>query len=193
MKEEFIEYYTAHVKRDGSAELLTYLQKSDFFTAPASTRFHGSYEGGLVEHSINVYKRLVELNQAAGGLYSDESVAICGLLHDLCKIGFYSVEMRNRKNEQGQWEKYPYYVVSDQLPYGHGEKSQYIVASFMKLSREESFAIRWHMGGFDASVRGGSAESVSLAFDMYKLALFTHIADMMASHMDESKKDEETA
>lgn len=188
MKDKFIAYYSNNITREGSEELLEYLEKSDFFTAPASTRFHGAYEGGLVEHSVNVYERLVRLNEAEGGKYPAETVAICGLLHDLCKVGFYSVEMRNRKNAQGQWEQYPFYIVEDKLPFGHGEKSQYIIASFIKLTREESMAIRWHMGGYDKTVTGGDVATISSAFDMFPLAVITHTADLMATYIDESKR-----
>lgn len=192
MKDKFIEYYNTRIQRAGSKELLDYLMKSDFFTAPASTRHHGAHEGGLVEHSVHVFERLRILcdfeseGNTSFAMPNPETIAICGLLHDLCKINFYTVEMRNRKNENGQWEKYPAYVVNDQLPYGHGEKSQYIIAGFMKLTREESIAIRWHMGGFDKAVAGGDP-SLSGAFSKYPLALLTHMADMMATYLDENE------
>ena len=144
MKDRFIELYQKLITRPGADKLLAWLETTDFFEAPASTRFHLSRPGGLVEHSVHVYERLRALFIAekeradlCAGITSqeEETIAICGLLHDVCKANFYTVEMRNRKNEQGQWEKYPFYVVNDQLPYGHGEKSVYIISSFMKLSR----------------------------------------------------------
>lgn len=104
----------------------------------------------------------------------------------LCKANFYTVEMRNRKNEQGQWEKYPYYVVDDQLPYGHGEKSVYIISGFMKLTREEAMAIRWHMGFSDTDFKGGGF-SVGNAFGKFPLAVLTHIADLQATYLDEAE------
>ena len=116
-------------------------------------------------------------------------MAVCGLLHDICKADFYAVEMRNRKNGQGQWEKYPFYVVNDQLPYGHGEKSVYIISGFMRLSREEAMAIRWHMGGFDEAVKGGSY-ALTGAYGEYPLALLTHLADMQATYLDETKEEQ---
>lgn len=194
MKDQFIEIYNARIQREGADKLLAWLETTDFFVAPASTRFHLSREGGLVEHSIHVYDRLRELllneKQRNGHLptltdQEEETIAICGLLHDICKVNFYTVEMRNRKNDKGQWEKYPFYVVDDQLPYGHGEKSAYIVSSFMRLSREESMAIRWHMGFSDNDFKAGGY-SVGNAFDKFPLAVMTHIADLMASHLDES-------
>ena len=134
-KDEFIKIYTENIKRPGADKLLEYLKSnsSDFFTAPSSTRFHGAYEGGLVEHSINVYHCLVDYlsRNRAKELYqmdySPESVAIVSLLHDLCKINFYVVDYRNAKNDKGVWEKVPYYRIEDTMPYGHGEKSVYII------------------------------------------------------------------
>ena len=194
MKERFMEIYKDYINRSGADALLTWLEKSDFFESPASTRFHLAEPGGLVKHSIHVYERLRELlineitrNTDGPVILSDEDeekIAICGLLHDVCKANFYTVEMRNRKNEQGQWEKYPFYAINDQLPYGHGEKSVYIISGFMRLTREEAMAIRWHMGGFDDSVKGGSF-ALSAAFEKFPLALFLHIADMQATYIDE--------
>ncbi len=191
MKEKFLEIYRENITRPGAEEFLKWLESTDFFTAPASTRFHLSRPGGLVEHSIHVYERLLKLCDTENGekflsakLPDDETIAICGLLHDICKANFYGVEMRNRKNEQGQWEKYPFYVVNDQLPYGHGEKSVYIISSFMKLSREEAMAIRWHMGFSDNEFKAGGY-SVGNAFEKFPLALLTHIADIQATYLDE--------
>lgn len=177
-KEKFIEIYNRNIKREGADKLLAWLESSDFFTAPASTRFHGAYEGGLCEHSINVFERLKCENL--------ETRAISALLHDVCKANFYTVAMRNAKNEQGVWEKVPYYAVDDKLPYGHGEKSVYIISGFMKLAREEAMAIRWHMGGFDDSVRGGSY-ALSGAFEQYPLAVMLHVADLEATYLDEKR------
>ena len=122
-KEEFIQIYKENIKREGSAELLEWLQKTDFFTAPASTKFHGACEQGLVMHSISVFKTLVE-KHFEPETDNMESFAICALLHDLCKAEFYKVSSRNVKNEEtGKWDKVPYYAIEDKFPYGHGEKS----------------------------------------------------------------------
>lgn len=192
-QDEFEKIFTAAIKRDGSQRLLDWIRSTDFFTAPASTRFHGSYPCGLVQHSLNVYYRLLHLYKSEYGenLTEDqqETIAIVALLHDICKANFYDVEMRNRKNEQGQCEKYPVYIVNDQLPYGHGEKSVYIVSGFMRLSREEAMAIRWHMGFSDNDFRGGG-QSVGNAFGMHPLAVLVHNADLQATYLDE-KEDEE--
>lgn len=190
--ERFIELYQANIKRKGSDELLEYLKKSDFFTAPASTRFHLACEGGLVEHSVNVYLRLkslldLEYGEKRPEIYSDETVAICGLLHDVCKIGVYAVSYRNVK-ENGIWKEVPFYTTDEQLPYGHGEKSVYIINGFLRLTREEALAINWHMGSFDDRVRGGS-HSIAKAYADYPIAVLTHLADLSATYLDEHRND----
>ena len=151
-KEKFIQIFQSTVRREGADALLDYIiEKTDFFTAPASTRFHGAYEGGLLEHSLNVYECLCDFVKKGrfatkyGFTYSEESLAIAALLHDICKTNFYKTEMRNVK-KNGVWESVPYYTIEDNLPYGHGEKSVYIISGFMKLTRDEAFAIRYHMG-----------------------------------------------
>lgn len=188
IKEEFLHAFRG-IRREGSAALLEWLEGTDFFTAPASTRFHGAYEGGLAEHSVHVYRRLNRLLDAEYGdacPYSTETAAICGLLHDVCKVEYYTVSTRNVKNEKtGQWEKQPFYTVNDRLPYGHGEKSVYILSGFMKLTREEAMAVRWHMGGFDEAVKGG-ARCLPEVFGRYPLALLLHLADMQAACLDEA-------
>ena len=151
---EFVEIYNKNITRPGADRLLNWLETTDFFTAPASTRFHGACECGLVMHSINVYNAMMQHFYTEGE--NAESYAICGLLHDLCKANFYKVSTRNVKNDAtGQWEKVPFYQVADQLPYGHGEKSVYLIEHFMRLKTAEAIAIRWHMGGFDDAARGG--------------------------------------
>ncbi len=194
MKDRFIEIFNDNIKREGADELLSWLEKSDFFRAPASTRYHLAEPEGLVKHSVHVYERLrdlysYELARVTGGpvILSDEDeekIAICGLLHDICKVNFYAVEMRNRKNDKGQWEKYPFYVINDTLPYGHGEKSVYIISGFMRLTREEAMAIRWHMGGWQE----GDARNAGNAFEKFPLSVLTHIADLEATYLDEVEK-----
>lgn len=141
-KERFKEIFISQVTRPGAADLLAWLGTTDFFEAPASTRFHGAYPGGLVEHSLNVYYAL--LGQSTIREYGGESVAVVALLHDVCKTGYY------RRERDGK------YSVKDQLPMGHGEKSVYLVMKFMDLTDEEALAIRWHMGAYDDAFRGGS-------------------------------------
>ncbi len=189
-KEKFIEIYKKYIKREGSIELLEYLKKTDFFVAPASTQFHSAYEGGLCEHSINVYNRFLNSvrNEYGEEYLTDEkmeTIAICGLLHDICKIETFKVDYRNKKVD-GNWVTVPYYMVEDNLPYGHGEKSVYIISGFMRLTREEAMMINWHMGGFDARVRGG-AYGLSEAYYKFPLAVILHTCDMLATYLDETK------
>ena len=184
-KEEFIEIYRENIRRDGADALLDYLEhKSDFFTAPASARFHGAYAGGLCEHSVNVYHCLTaylereRVKELYGLEYPAESVALVSLLHDVCKVVCYRQGTRNVKNETtGQWEKVPTFFFEDKLPYGHGEKSVYIISGFMRLTREEAMAIRWHMGFSGPE----DARTVGQALRQYPLALALATADMEAS------------
>lgn len=190
-KNEFIKVFTENIKRDGADKLLDYLlNQSDFFTAPASGKRHNSFEGGLVAHSLNVYKRLkrlvlTEYGEEYKSKISDESIAVIALLHDVCKVNTYTVDYKNQKIN-GQWEQVPYYAYNNQLPYGHGEKSVYIVSGFMRLTREEAISINWHMGGFDPRMQGSS--DLSDAYTKFPMALLTHIADIQASYLDEQNK-----
>ena len=186
-KSIFIQLLKDKVRRDGIDDLIDYLEKSDFFIAPASARYHCDHEGGLVEHSINVYNRLTNIIKNEYGnfeKYSEETIAICGLLHDLCKIDFYKIDYRNVK-ENGEWVKKPYYSVDEKLPYGHEEKSVYIINGFIRLTREEALAINWHMGGFDYRVLGG-ATALSESCRKFPLCIWMHIADLTATYIDEN-------
>ena len=191
-KEEFIEIFKANITREGSDRLLDFLEnKSDFFTAPASARYHGAFEGGLCEHSVNVYHCLAaylereRVQELYGMEYSPESVALVSLLHDACKIGCYKKSFRNVKNDAtGQWEKVPTYTFDDPLPYGHGEKSVYIVNGFVRLSREEAMAIRWHMGFSGPE----DNRTVGQALQKYPLAFALATADMEASYFLEGEE-----
>lgn len=190
-KEEFIEIYKNNISREGADKLLEWMINTDFFTAPASTKFHSAYPGGLGEHSVKAYKRFLrkikfEFGENYKDVISDESIAIIGLLHDVCKINFYKEDFRNTKDENGNWIKVPYYTVEDKLPYGHGEKSVYILGGFIKLTREEAMAINWHMGGFDSRVQGGSY-SMGVAFRQYPISVIFHAADIEATYLDEKE------
>ena len=188
-KERFIEIYNKYIKREGAAKLLDYLLNSDFFTAPASARFHSSYEGGLVDHSVNVYDCLTSyLNSPRtvdiiGTKYSDESIAIVSLLHDLCKIDVYKKGFRNVKDEKGAWQRVDTFEYDDRMPYGHGEKSVYIISGYMRLTREEAFAIRYHMGYSSTE----DPRNVSAAFEMFPLAFALSTADSEATYFVETK------
>lgn len=183
-KEEFEAIYTEHIHREGAAAFLEWLKKTDFFTAPASTKFHCACYGGLVQHSVNVY-RVFRERHFDPETDSEESFALCALLHDVCKAQFYKESFRNVKNEQtGAWEKRPYYTVEDSFPYGHGEKSVFMIERFIRLKTSEAMAIRWHMGGFDDSVRGGSF-ALSQAFERYPIAVKLHLADLESTYLKE--------
>ena len=186
-KEEFLSIYRENITRKGADKLLEYLlsEESDFFTAPASTRYHGAYAGGLLSHSLNVYHNLKAYlaRERCSEVYhmpeySDESIAISALLHDICKMNFYTVDYRNAKNEQGVWEKVPFYKIDDRLPYGHGEKSVFLIQFFMHLRKEEAMAIRWHMGFSGPE----DANTIGRALEMYPLAFALHVADMEATY-----------
>ena len=190
-KTEFIEIYQAYIKRDGAKEFLDYLcsNKSDFFIAPASTRFHGSYPEGLVEHSINVYHCLKDylsrnrVKDMYGMDYDDETIALVALLHDVCKINVYKTSYRNKK-VNGEWQQVPYYEFEDEMPYGHGEKSVYMISPFMKLTREEAFAIRYHMGFSNED----PARNVGYTFEHFPLAFALSTADMEATYFVDGKE-----
>ncbi|WP_417026025.1 hydrolase [Candidatus Allofournierella excrementavium] len=182
-REEFCDIWRREVTRPGADKLLEWLSTTDFFKAPASTRFHGACEEGLVMHSLNVYHALMDRFFEEGD--NPESMAICGLLHDLCKANYYKTGSRNVKNEAtGQWEKVPIFMVEDQFPYGHGEKSVYLIERFIRLKPAEAVAIRWHMGGFDDAARGG-CRAISEAYDAYPLAVKLHLADLTATYLME--------
>lgn len=183
-KQEFIEIFKENIKRPGAETLLQWLIGSDFFLAPASTKYHCAFEGGLVKHSLNVYKLLKKRCTEYGERFSPETVAICGLLHDICKANFYSISLRNVKNERGQWEQKPYYTVDDKFPFGHGEKSVFVIERYMRLSEEEAVAIRWHMGGFDDTAKAGGY-TISHAYEQYPLAVLLHMADLEATYLSE--------
>ena len=190
-KERFIEIYNEHITREGAPSLLEYLLSPgcDFFTAPASGRYHGSYEGGLVEHSLNVYDCLVaylareRVQQLYNMNYDAQSTAIAALLHDICKINMYKPGFRNVKDDRGVWQKVPSYDYDDKLPYGHGEKSVYIISGYMKLTREEAFAISYHMGfsGLEDKRQIGDA------LERFPLAFALNVTDMEATYFLEGK------
>lgn len=188
-KERFIQIFNDNIKREGAADLLRFLmsESSDFFIAPASTRYHGAETGGLCRHSLNVYDCLCDImarkrmKEVYGVQYSNESIAIAALLHDLCKVNFYRVESRNVK-KNGVWESVPYYTIDDQLPYGHGEKSVYMISGYMKLTRDEAFAIRYHMGFSGPE----DNNTIGKALEMFPLAFALCMADMEAAYFLES-------
>ena len=190
-KQEFETIYNQHIKREGADKFLEFLKSTDFFKAPASTKFHSNFEGGLVEHSVKAYRRYVKIVESEYGadyLNKDgmmETLAIIALLHDVCKVNTYKIEQRNVKVD-GAWVQKPFYAYDDPLPYGHGEKSVYMISGFMRLTREEAMAINWHMGAYDAREVGNKMYTSSKAFALFPLAFLFHMADMMATYLDET-------
>lgn len=168
-------------KREGMDNLINWLVNSDFFTAPASTRYHGDYEGGLAEHSfktMRVYEKLVETFKRN---VPKDSIIIGGLLHDICKVNFYKTETRNRKVD-GKWEQYNAYTIADQEPLGHGAKSIIIISRYLKLTELESYSIMWHMGRPSEYMENCSYNS---AIEKYPDCLLLHLADNMSSNIFE--------
>lgn len=174
-------YLLRNTKRKGIDNLVSFLEnETDFFTAPASTKHHSAFAGGLLEHSLTVYEILRnDLDCTA----SSDSITISALLHDICKVNCYGTEIRNVK-ENGVWVEKEVYTYQDDLPLGHGEKSLYLISKFIKLTDEEAAAIRWHMGGFDSAFRGGD-RGLNIAFEKYPLAVLLHLADMKATYIVE--------
>ena len=191
-KKEFIDIFEKYIKREGSDKLIEFMcsNKSDFFDAPASTRFHHSYKGGLVEHSVNTYHCLIDylsrkrIKQIYNYSCNDESMAVVALLHDICKVNCYRPSIRNVKDENGVWIQIPSYEYQDELPYGHGEKSVYIISGYMKLTREEAFAIRYHMG----FSREDDKRDIANAFERFPLAFALSTADMEATYLKKNSE-----
>ena len=176
----------SEVKRPGMDKLIDWLiNKSDFLKAPASTQYHGANEGGLLEHSLLVYDNLIKVQKTfIDQMVNYETILIVSLLHDICKANFYTVSMRNVKNEEtGQWEKQPFYKIDDKFPYGHGEKSVLIIHEFIQLSVEEMMAIRWHMGAWGAESYS-DRQTLNAAMDKYPLILALQMADQVATYFD---------
>jgi hypothetical protein len=186
-EKQYKEIFRENIKREGGAEILKYLDTTDFFKAPASTKYHSNHTGGLCEHSVRVYERFVKMCEAEYGkdyvTKNAESLTVIALLHDICKINCYKTEMRNQK-VGGEWVQKPYFAFEDPLPYGHGEKSVYIASGFMKLTREEAMSINWHMGAFDARNLDGKY-TIANAFHLFPLALIFHASDLLTSYLDE--------
>lgn len=177
-EEIFKELYRKHIHREGAEELLTWLeQETDFFEAPASTKHHLAYPGGLVEHSLNVFRELRKV--VIDNEPTMEAVAICALLHDICKANTYV-----REHHAGPGPVLVY-TKKDDFPFGHGEKSVFLICRYMKLTEEEALAIRWHMGAWDEAVRGGS-RALDEAMALHRVVYELHAADMRASHIVEA-------
>lgn len=184
IKERFVNLCLS-VERDGMKELLHWLESTDFYESPASTKFHGSFKGGLLEHSLNVYDETKRLLAAYPEVVvSEDSVVVASLFHDLCKVNYYKTEKRNRKNEHGQWESYDSYVADEKFCFGgHGGKSLYLVSHFIKLTPEEAVAINCHMSSWDGNT------SVGKAFEQFPFAWILHVADESATYIKERESE----
>lgn len=191
MRDQFIKILVS-TDRIGIADLLNWIEGTDFYRAPASSQGHNNYEGGLLEHSLEVYFKLLDVISKVSDYPNipSESIAISALLHDICKANFYHADGRNRKDAvTGKWFIEPYFSIDDKFPLGHGEKSVIVIQQFMKLTPNEIIAIRWHMAGFDDSARayaGGLA--MTKAYKEYPLAVLLHVADLLACYPGEEKR-----
>ena len=196
-KEQFISIVNTNIKRKGITPFMNWLETTDFYVAPASTRFHLSCEGGLLLHSLNVYNRLVQQYSAIYGEISKklhETLAIIALFHDLCKVDTYKKEWRNVKvySEMGQrtdaggdydWEVRQSYAFDEKFAFGyHGPKSAFLVGKYLALTDDEHISIANHMGAYD---RPASDYSLNKVYEQCHLAYFLHVADCMAAFVDE--------
>lgn len=163
-------FFRLQIDRAGADNLLAWLESTDFFTAPASAKYHGAYPGGLVKHSLNVYNELISHVDAG----TVESLTICALLHDICKVDYYEPDGAGG------------YRINDEFPLGHGEKSVYLITQHMRLTGDEALAIRWHMGAYDDAARGGS-RNLSAAMAISPLVYELHAADMRAAQQEQRK------
>ena len=195
------------VNREGIDKLMNHIRNSDFYTAPASTRFHLACPGGLLQHSLNVYDCLMA--KKAHYLWShylkehvgDESITLISLMHDLCKADTYKLGYKNQKtydkakvaaanssqvkrDELGEfiWETIPKYEMFDPYPLGHGEKSVILLQEYIELTDEEIFAIRWHMGFTEDN---SQYNSIGTAMEQWPIVLAIHEADLEASKLME--------
>ncbi len=184
-RDNFLDILTYTVP-DIPGTFLTFLEKSDFFTAPASTQYHEAYEGGLAKHSLKVYENLAQLNYLHFLGFPDDAIAKVALLHDICKISFYTKKLKNVKLEDGRWVRTEAWSIKDGLPLGHGEKSlAVLLQQQVVLTEEEQLAIRWHMGRWDDAANGyGGLQSLNAAMNKTKLVTALQIADVMSVRLN---------
>jgi len=176
-KEQFIGLLK-QVDREGIDDLIKYLESTDFFEAPASSKYHNNYAGGLVEHSLNVYKELMIQRNATRHNFDIDSIILVSLLHDICKINTYKLGKRNVKNDKDKWISVPYYEMNEDFIYGHAVKSIFIARTYIKLKKSEIMAIRYHMGAYEGFK---DYSGINKTFRENPLALHLHIADVIAT------------
>lgn len=202
LKQKFQETVQRYISREGIAGLMAWLFMSDFYTAPASTKYHGAVEGGLVEHSLEVFNELLLLTTTYNGIaayssdvpeyliqkprwgdvprYTYETLAIVALFHDICKVDYYKKDYRNVKTESGSWERMPYYTVDEQYCFGgHGSKSVYLIQRYLDLSPDEAAAINCHMGAWDKAPYGDPGR----VYERTPLSWLLHVADESATYI----------
>lgn len=182
-KEKIIELLRS-TNRPGIEKVIDFLLNTDFFTAPASTKYHNSFEGGLADHSLNVYEELKEKAYMYGDCLTKETIIITSLLHDLCKVNFYVKGFRNVK-ENGTWVQKEVWEVKDQEPMGHGEKSLWLLSKMIELTDQEAYMIRYHMGFTEPK---DTWIHLNNALDKYPEIILLHTADLEASYMIEGRE-----
>ncbi|MBR3445709.1 MAG: HD domain-containing protein [Prevotella sp.] len=199
MKEQFIKLLQA-TKRTGIESVVSYLEQAGFFLAPASVSRHLSHEGGLLEHSLNVWKMAQMLRMQTIGMrpelekqLPEDSITIAALLHDVCKANIYKTVQKWRKDENNRWESYDAYDTDySRFPVGHGEKSVIMLLRLgLQLTNDEIIAIRWHMGAWNLPMQSyEDKQNISVAYDGCPLAAIIQAADALATHILETKKEE---
>lgn len=205
-KARFEELVKKYVKREGVESLLKWLESTDFYTAPASTQYHLSVEGGLCQHSLNVFDNLVMLSRSYykvsedeenpifngatiedEGAYSMENIVVTALFHDICKANCYVRDFRNVKID-GKWNQVEYWRWDEQFIYGHGTKSVYIIQQFMRLYIAEAHAIRYHMAGKEDTLSNTLERGSAQVYEKTPIAVMLHLADMMSAYLTEARE-----
>jgi hypothetical protein len=200
-KKKFIQYVKTYIKRDGVQKLLEWLDTTDFYVAPASTQYHLCVEGGLCQHSLDVFENMINLcvshygeefkpdvvfnGQSADdkGAFGMENIAIVALFHDLCKVGCYVKDFKNVKVD-GRWVQQEYWRWDDKFVYGRGAKSVFIIQQFIRLYTDEAQAIRFHTAGHEDPLNDVTEKSYMQVFDKLPLAVFLYLADVIGTYID---------
>ena len=179
--------------REGITNVINKLEELGFFKAPASTKFHLNYEGGLLEHSMNVCDMALELREVMirkkeglRDLLPKESVIIAALFHDVCKADIYKPAVKRQKNEHGVWCDVPGYDVDySNFPVGHGEKSViWLLQNGLKLTADEIMAIRWHMTAWDLAFQSPEMKgNLNAARERCPLMALIQAADGLAANL----------
>lgn len=176
---------------DPDNKLGTFLEESDFYGAPASTRYHLCCEGGLAVHTYHVMSCLRTFIKSHNYEFSKYRADMVAIAHDLCKVNIYHEGFRNKKDERGNWRRVGTWEVKDEMPLGHGEKSAFMLLKLgIRLTDEEIAAIRYHMGAYDAQASQQFFYRLGDAYKKYPLAVYLHLADMEATYTLDTKAEE---